>query len=133
MLLGFKELRCKRTSPQANKLGVKSYYSNKISHNFKQEGVYFQICVGNLGYYCCFLSGFSVKFAHQNFADNMCYILGHCNRLIRKIRNPSQFFVGFMRVFGSNFKAFKFSIFSNNVFEEDTLARTTLCNEWQKS
>ena len=48
-------------SPEANKSVVKSHCSNKISHNFKQEGVYFQICVGNLGYNCCFLSGFPVK------------------------------------------------------------------------
>ena len=62
-------------SPQANKSGIKSYHSNKISHNLKQEGYkLFQICVENLGYYCCFLSGFSVKFAQQNFTDNMCYI-----------------------------------------------------------
>ena len=59
-------------SPQANKSGIRSYHSSKISHNLKQEGLYFQICVENLGYYCCFLSGFSVKFVHQNFTVIMC-------------------------------------------------------------
>ena len=53
-------------SPQAIKSGMKSYCSNKISHNFKQEKVYFQICVGNFGYYyivyfLVFLSSLLIK------------------------------------------------------------------------
>ena len=54
--------------------------------------VYFWICVENLWYYCCFLSGFSVKFSHQNFTDNMWYIWGYCDRQIMEIRNPSHIF-----------------------------------------
>ena len=59
-------------SPQANKSGQNSNSSNKISHNFKQEGVYFQIFAGNFGYYCHLLPGFSVKFADQDFTDVCC-------------------------------------------------------------
>ena len=40
---------------------------------FQTEEVYFQICQGKFGYYCCLLSGFTVKFAHQNITD-VCYI-----------------------------------------------------------
>ena len=99
-------------SPQANKSGVKSYHSNKISQFWTEGMVYFWICVENLGYYCCFLSSFSVKFSHQNFTDNMCYIWGYCNRQIMEIRNPSHIFlVGIVRVFGSNFKA-NFNIYT---------------------
>ena len=41
-LLGFKGLHCKGTSPEANKSGIKFYHSNKIFHNFKQEGIIFK-------------------------------------------------------------------------------------------
>ena len=40
-----------------------------------------------------------------------------------KIRSSShRFLVCVVRVFGSNFKAFKFSIYPNKMFKEDTLA-----------
>ena len=45
-----------------------------------------------------------------------------------KIRNPSHILlVGIVRAFGSNFKAFKFSIYLNNMFKEDTLAWKPHC------
>ena len=40
-----------------------------------------------------------------------------------KIRSSShRFLVCVVRVFGSNFKAFQFSIYPNEMFKEDTLA-----------
>ena len=40
-----------------------------------------------------------------------------------KIRNLSHgFLVGIVRFLRSNFKAFKFSIYPNNIFKEDILA-----------
>ena len=53
---------------QLNKASIKSFHSNKISQ-FQTGGVNFQILGWNCGYYCHLLSGFSVKFAHQNFTD----------------------------------------------------------------
>ena len=45
-----------------------------------------------------------------------------------KIRNSSHgFLVCVVRVFGPNFKAFKFSIYPNNMFKEDTLAYKLYC------
>ena len=58
-------------SPQANKSSLKSYCSNKISHNLKQEGYIFNSVLGILDIYCHLLPGFSVKFAYQNFTDVM--------------------------------------------------------------
>ena len=42
----------------------------------------------------------------------------------KELMNPSHIFflVGIVRVFGSNFKAFKFSIYPNNMFKEYKLA-----------
>ena len=57
---------------QLNKASIKFFHSNKISQ-FQTGGVNFQILGWNCGYYCHLLSGFSVKFAHQNFTD-VCYI-----------------------------------------------------------
>ena len=95
--------------------------TSKVNICVQTGGVYFQICVGNFGYYCHLLPGFSVKFAHQNFTD-ACYIWGHCSRQINiKIRNPSHgFLVVIVKVFRSNFKAVRFSIYPNNMFKEDT-------------
>ena len=61
---------------------------------------------------------FSVKFAGQNFTK-MCYIKAIVSgRSIVKIRNPLYGFLnGIARVFRSDFKTAKFSVYHNNTLK----------------